>query len=272
VLTKDDLEAERGRRGPSIGTQQIVDEWIRFQATLIKAQAAGYDRDPELRAQWERFLVSRFQEDALAKREKAALEITESELRDHYKEHAEDFRIPEAVRLSVLFVQSARQATAAKRQELAGEVEALQLKAATMDATGFGELIRLRSEDQSTRYRDGDVGWLVDGVTETHWEPPVLKAAYKLRHPGDLSPVVETDKGFYIIRLREHRPSNLLPFDEVKDRLRHLLTQRRLREQQDQFTREMRAGLDIRVNQPLINSLTPQAVATEPSAPPLPGG
>jgi len=271
VLTRSDLEKERMRRGPLVETQQIVDEWIRFQATLTKARAAGYDQDPKLLAQWERFVVGQFQEAALAERREAASSLTEDEVQGYYEEHADDFTEPEAVRASVLFVRSSRQATPDKRQALIAQAGVLRQQATAIDEPGFRELIRQRSDDQTTRYRGGDIGWLTQGATGSHWEPEVLKTALELRQPGDLSPTLETDQGFYLIRLQERRPQTVLPFDEVEDRLHYQLTQQRLLAQQEQFTGEMRAGLDIQVNQQLIDSLTPPTVAPEQSIPRLPG-
>lgn len=272
VLTLDELESERSQRGPSIGTQQIVDEWIRFQATLAQAQSAGYEQDPQLRAQWERFVVGRFQEVALAELRQAASPVSAEELQAYYEQHALEFTIPEAVRVSVLFLRSVRQATSEKRQALADEAEALWRQAGNLDGEGFRELIRERSDDQSTRYRGGDSGWLSRASGGAHWDRPVVEAALQLRRPGELGPLVETGQGFYILRLEEHRPQVLLPFAEVRERVTYQVAQQRQLEQQLQFTRKMRDGLEIQVNQQLIDTLSPPAVAVKHPIPPLPGG
>lgn len=272
VLTRTELETERARRGPTVGAQQIVEDWVRFQATLAKARAEGFDQSPELRARWERFLVDCYREAVLTEQRQLAAGVTEDELREHYRECADELAIPEAVRVSVLFVRSSRQATPEKRQESADEMARLRQQAAELDALGFRELVRQRSDDQATRYRGGDVGWLARGATNLHWDASVVKAALSLRKPGELSSVIETEDGFHLIRLEEHRPPSFHPFESVRDRLRYELTQRRSAEQQAEFTRAMRSNLDIRVNQPLIDSLTPIRVRADRSIPPLPGG
>lgn len=271
TLSKEDLAAELRRRGPGVGPQEIVQEWLHFQATLAAAREAGYDRDPRLVRQWERLIVSQFQEDHLAQRTAAASAVTEAELEDYYRKHSDQFRIAEAVRAAVLCVRNSAKATIEKRRELAAEVRELRQQAAGMDAAEFAELVALRSEDQATRYRGGDVGWLTKGMAVAHWELPVVEAALNLSQPGDLSSLIQTDRGCYVIRLLERRPAGTAPLEEVRELVRHRLVQDRQRRQQQDFVRSLQAGLAIQVNQGLIDSLNPCPSDAKPSVPTLPG-
>ena len=49
--------------------------------------------------------------------------------------------------------------------------------------------------------------------------PPFAQALQSLQKTGDLSPIVETQFGYHIIRLEEFRPEGRRSFDEVREQL-----------------------------------------------------
>lgn len=79
----------------------------------------------------------------------------------------------------------------------------------------FAALARARSEDDGSAAKGGDLGFLADGATVAPFE----EAVKALSKPGELSPVVETQFGYHIIRLEERRPEGKRGFDEMRDQL-----------------------------------------------------
>ena len=59
---------------------------------------------------------------------------------------------------------------------------------------------------------------------------PDEMAAFALKKPNDLSPVVESQFGFHIIQLIEHQDAGVVALDEVKDRISGFLKQQQQRE------------------------------------------
>lgn len=68
----------------------------------------------------------------------------------------------------------------------------------------FAELARQFTDDSASRASGGELGWFRRGVMVKEFE----QAAFSLR-PGTLSPVVETDFGFHIIKVERTQPAEV---------------------------------------------------------------
>jgi hypothetical protein len=245
-VSRASFEKELARRGPEASKEVVLGDMIRFEATLAKLKAAGFDRDPEIVAAVERMLVARFEERELAAGESPA--VNDVEIRERYAANATDYRIPPAVRGAVIFLKSSPKAESAARARVAHSAEDLLARAKAADSAGFERLIRENSEDQGSRYRRGDTGWLETGRAESAQTPAVAAALFALQQPGDFAPVVETPAGFYIVRLVEVRAEGTRPLAEVAEAIRHALIREKREQLQSSFVSRMRSGLDVRTN------------------------
>jgi hypothetical protein len=272
VITAQAFREELQRRGSGADKAQVLEDLIGFQAWLAKARAAGYDRDPELRLAWERAVVARFQEDAWKQWETGTGSVTEEEARVYYEAHLSQHTTPRRVRAGVVLLKSSARADAASRQAVEHGASMLREEAVRADAAGFAELVRQHSEDQATRYQGGDAGWLQVGAASGHWEPEVVAAAAALSRPGDVAPVVVTTRGFHVVRLMEHQAEAVVPFENVRDGVRHQVAREKRRRQQERFDQETRAGLRIEINQEVLNTIPAPVPSPQLQPPALPGG
>jgi parvulin-like peptidyl-prolyl isomerase len=128
-------------------------------------------------------------------------------------------------------------ASEAKRAEARARIEearrlALARPAAVERASGvpgFGALAVDYSDDQTSRYRGGDIGWLDTGGMVARWPKQVLEAAYALEQ-GKTSEVIQTDDGFYLAMKTDSRPGSVVPFVQVEASLRQSLLVRKRHE------------------------------------------
>jgi peptidyl-prolyl cis-trans isomerase SurA len=80
-----------------------------------------------------------------------------------------------------------------------------------MAGESFEELVDKESMDRKTVASGGDLGWIsVGGRMIRQFE----EAVFKLEKVGDISPILETNYGFHIIKLLDIEP--IKPFDEIK--------------------------------------------------------
>lgn len=272
-ITKEALERELETRGGRAGKEAVLQELIAFQALLQEARAAGYDRDPGLVAAWEGMLVARFQEDRLGSSEGAGAKVEEAEVRDFYERSGERYRLPERSRAGVIFWQLSPKATAEKRAELAERAAAVRREAAKCDAVGFQELVRQHSEDQATRYRGGDTGWLKLGEPDLRWEPAVVSAIWSLDEPGAVSPVLTGERGMYVVRLAERQPAGRVPFEGVREAIAYQLGRQRQQDRQSNLIAGAKSRVQIEVHRELLDSVrAPKVGVGEETVPPgLPG-
>ena len=78
----------------------------------------------------------------------------------------------------------------------------------------FADLAKTYSDDESSAKDGGALPFIAKGDTVEEFE----KAAFALKNPGDISPVVETQYGLHVIELNEKKGSINMTFDEwLKD-------------------------------------------------------
>jgi peptidyl-prolyl cis-trans isomerase C len=76
----------------------------------------------------------------------------------------------------------------------------------------FADLARVYSEDIVTRKEGG----LMPEMGRGRSVKPFEDAAFALRNPGDISPVVKTEFGYHIIQLQSRTPAQRRPFEVVR--------------------------------------------------------
>ena len=263
-------QAAQGRFAEAGEKQSLLDELIRFEVLQQKALAAGYDRDPQVVANLKRVMVARFQEDQLAKL--GAPSATAEEIVEFYQKNRQRFGTPEKVRAAVIEIKVARTATAEQRAAASAHAESVLAEARTnapLDGT-FGLVAQRHSEHQSTRYRGGDIGWLAVGATNSEWPAAVTEALSRLSQPGEISPVIATPAGFYLVKLAERQAANVRPLEDVKEGVKYLVARQKEQQRQEELYAALKQGIGIRINQPLLDSLPVPVRETRP--PDLPGG
>jgi len=258
-----------GRYADPKEREALLEEMIQSEVLYQKAIAAGYDKDAQIAADLKRMITTKYQEDQLAKLGQP--KVSAQEVAAFYESHPERFGTPAKVHVALIKLKVARTATVEKRAEVARRAEALlaEAKAAKVPDGTFGLLAQNHSEDQASRYRGGDIGWLTAGETNTGWPPPVLTAISNLKEPGDLAPVVETPTAFFLIKFIERHPATMRPLPDVKTGIEYLLARDKERQQQQALYAELKQELKVKSNEALLNSIK---VPTQGSEPPgLPG-
>lgn len=284
IVTVEQFQQSVARKGSRLARQgssaqereRLLEELIRFEVLAANARRAGYDERPEVREAMERLMVQRFQQDELEARLQA-LAVGDAEVEAYYAAHlAEEFTIPEAVRTGVIFVRVPPGVSDEKRRELAAKAAEARSAAESGDADVFAAVATRYSDDQATRYRGGDAGWIAREDPNARWEAAVLEAAFELSEPGGLAPVIEGERGFYVVRLVERRPSRARPLAQVGPMIRSRLMRERRNSLETDFYAEMRRNVAVEINRELLESLALAALAEDPAGrrrpPRLPSG
>jgi parvulin-like peptidyl-prolyl isomerase len=209
-------------------------ELIEHRAMLQQARALGLESDPAVRRELEMLLLSRWWEREATPRLEAVA-VTDAEVAAEYERQRERFTQPGQIRLAMLKLDVPANATAARREETRARlVEAREraLKQPTAGgrgpaAIGFGTLAVDYSDDQASRYRGGDLGWLEPGNFNYHWPRPVLEQAFALPR-GGVSDIIESDHALYLVMHVDSRPASVQPLERVAAALKQsLLVQKR---------------------------------------------
>jgi peptidyl-prolyl cis-trans isomerase C len=194
--------------------KEYVDGLARFEMLAAEAQRRGLANDPEVVEQAKKVMVQKLLQLELEERPNP---VPDTEVAAYYDKHRTDYVKPEMVRLSHLFLGKDKKA---KAEELLAKAKALP----PMDYQSFGALVRENSEEPRTKPLDGDMRFLSKEDLSAQYGPEVAKAAEGLTQVGTVFPeLVETEKGFHILKLGGRQQALNLTLDRVKTELQNIL-------------------------------------------------
>jgi parvulin-like peptidyl-prolyl isomerase len=145
--------------------------------------------------------------------------VSDVEVKAFYDKNQEQMKRPERVHVRHVLVKVDKGATAEAKQKARAKADDVLAKA--KGGADFAKLASESSDDPGSKQHGGDLSWVARGQTV----PPFEAAAFALKKPNDLSPVVETEYGYHVIQLLAHEDAGVVPLAEVKDRIAEFLKQ-----------------------------------------------
>jgi hypothetical protein len=235
------LRQERGTAIPQLPV--LLDDLIDRRILVEKAQAEGLDKDPEVRRSWENLLIGRYKENHLRNRLRE-LSVTDEEVAERYAGDADRYRRPAKARLAILSLPFTPVMSDGERQAVVARMaEAKEKASSATEGPGFGLMATEYSEDQVTRNRGGDTGWLDEGV-DYRWPKDVVQAGFAL-NLGVVSDPLVTRNGVFLVKKTDERPASQIPLEQVQDQIRKELLTARIREVEESFAEGLREGIEI---------------------------
>jgi len=247
VILVDDVQAEierRVARGNLVPAKDVLlNDMIERRLLLDRAREAGLDRDPEVVRSWENLVISRYKELNLRRQERDAV-VTEDMIREQYESAPDRFRSARKARLAILKRAVPPTLDADEKAAVVAAMdEARALAAREVPAAAFGPLALEYSEDDVTRHRGGDAGWLDEGV-DYRWPSEVLRAGFAL-DVGAISDPIEAEGAVYVVKKSDERPAVMVPLEKVRDQIRRELQASGLRAVEEAFAATLRQGITI---------------------------
>jgi len=168
-------------------------------------------------------------------RSKVAVSPVETER--FYRENPEKFVMPEAFHVSSITIRkkSARESELA-RQKLLG-----LRKRIVEGGVPFDEVARQNSEDTHAA-EGGDMGWISRG----DFIPQLEEAIFRLK-PKEVTPVLESDIGWHLFRLEEHRAKKTKTFEETKEQIEGYLYSEKSRKRFEEWVARLRKDAYISI-------------------------
>ncbi len=132
-----------------------------------------------------------------------AAPLSEEAIVAHYEARALDFMAPELRKLRQIFL---------KGPESDESAQALYRR--LQDGEDFADLARAHSQDELSRERSGQIGWVAEGDL-----PEDLAALVFSLEPGTVSEPVKTERGVYLLEVQEREPARLQALEAVRDQV-----------------------------------------------------
>jgi parvulin-like peptidyl-prolyl isomerase len=143
------------------------------------------------------------------------LKFTNAQLRAYYRKNRARFHEPAKIHISEIYIPAGPDAVG-----LVGQVRAKALAKNTPN-----EFYQLASQYSKDDYRvmGGDRGWVHRGRIA----PELEKVAFTLHHGQISQPIPAKTGGFFLLRLNGSRPARVVPYAEMRDKIREQLVAQR---------------------------------------------
>jgi peptidyl-prolyl cis-trans isomerase D len=288
-LLKDEMLTEKFHQmvtdGITVNSQEVAREFlwrndkVKIAYSLIKPAdlaASIYPSEPDLAA-WFAKNSTRYQvpERRSARyalldlsKLRAAAQVGDDALRAYYKDHIDEYKVENRAHVEHILFKTIGK-TDAEIAEIHQKAEDV-LKQAKHGAD-FADLAKKYSEDDATKPKGGDLGWIVDGQTV----PEFQQAAFGLPK-GSISDLVKTQYGFHIIKVLDRETAHTRTFDEVRDSILQPVLDQRVSAAAGTISNQMAAAVRQSDRQSLDDLArkfhldvgeTPPVAATDPILP-----
>ncbi len=141
-----------------------------------------------------------------------SVSVTPEEIEKAYERQKSYFTEPAQFHLRHILLSAPAEAEQELKAGLREKAEALRKR--LTEGEDFAEVARSQSDDKATAEEGGDL----DFVTLAELEQPLAQAVKELK-VGQISPVVETSKGFELVKLEELKPERTKPLEKVKEEI-----------------------------------------------------
>lgn len=242
----------------------LLEEMISQEALVQKARAAGLEKDPEFHRAWRSLLAAKIKERELVPRVEA-LQVSAEELRAAHESQVKQQTQPAKARLALVQIKTDPKMSESELAELRSRIEEARIQSLALtnsNNTGFSQVAVAYSEDQSSRYKGGDVGWFDEGQEHYRWPVKVIAAGFALGSTA-VSEVIRAENGFYLVKKLDTRAASITTPPLIEERLgRQLLAQKR-EQAEKAFFQDARSAVGVRTFPEALASLpvTPTSVA-----------
>ncbi|MEO5332989.1 MAG: peptidyl-prolyl cis-trans isomerase [Magnetococcus sp. YQC-5] len=273
VITFERFEQEMVRRGTQSGNldkKKVLEELVEREMLLVQALEQGVDSDPEVIKNYHNLLIGSLKKKLLTPQLDSVI-ASDAEISTYYNAHIEEYTHPPTVHFALLFLSTHAKMDDEQRTQVKARMQEARKEALLLSEKehGFGPLAIHYSEDQATRYTGGDIGWLHKGRA-TRWEAPVVDAGFALSGNNQVSEVIATNQGVYLVKRIQAKEGMVQPLAEVSSRIRHKLVLEKGQGVQQTFMDDMKRRTPIETYWEVVEKRPLPGSKVEMESPELP--
>jgi peptidyl-prolyl cis-trans isomerase D len=237
VVTPQEIEQEYKRRNDKVKIQYVKISGDKFRSEIQVTPE-------ELRKYYETnkvaYQVPEKRDLGIVIVDQAKLEQTiqptDADLLRVYTENKDSYRQPERVNVQHILLKTndkdpkSDATVKAKADDLAKQLR--------KPGVNFAEMAKKYSEDPGSKDKGGEY----DGVVRGQMVPEFEKAAFSLK-VGEIGDPVKTNYGYHILKVLQHDPAQLKPFNDVKAQLAAEYKKQRVNDLMQQLSDKVQAAL-----------------------------
>ncbi len=261
-----ELDHLQSRQHPISRNREVfIESTVERLIAVEKAKELGLHQDPELRRQWENLLIGKLKREAI-QRALDDVSVDELELETYYNENLDRYTQAGQVHLAMLYLSVPTSADDSQRESIYSKMaEARELALALpADTHGFGSMAMKYSEEATSRFKGGDIGWLKQGLSQYRWPNEVIESAFMSADVDILSDIISCADGYYLLKRIDSRDPIVRPLNR---QLAHSLESELLKQKRQARQEEISASWAVEYS-PTLNDETISKLkfASQPSA------
>lgn len=164
---------------------------------------------------------------------------TNDDLSAYYKQHQDEFRVPESVTVSHILLKTPPPGADGKvdpKSVDASKTKADDVLKQVKAGGNFAELAKKYSDDKASAVNGGNLGPMTKGRTVPEFE----QAAFSL-NKGQTSGLVKTSYGFHILRVEDKTSAHQQTMDEVRPQIEPMVARTKAQAEVDRMGRTLEA-------------------------------
>lgn len=253
VITTDDFKQEvqwrLNHHHPLPERSALLEEMIARQSALQRAKTLGLATNADVRRSFEDMLVGELKDRELTPKVETAT-VSAQEIQAAYEQDIAKYTKAAKTRLALIYMKVDRRMNS--EQKAAVEMRMAEAEKAahslTSFAHGFGAVAMNFSDDQVGRYTGGDAGWMDENSPAFRWPKEVIQAGIGLQQIGQISPVIHTSKGLYLVMKTDFRDKSVVPLAEVSASIQRRLLVEKKQQIEEGFAKELRASVPVQTD------------------------
>jgi peptidyl-prolyl cis-trans isomerase C len=233
---KDNLpEAQRNSLRTIEDKKEFLNKIIVREMLLQEALRLGLQNNETIRYKIENYRRNLLINELLNRQIEGETVVSDKEVKNYYETHKSQFTT-ETVEASYIVVRTRE--------------DAEMIMALLKRGESFSDLAKKYSIGPGA-----EAGGSIGEITRGQMIPEFEDALFALQKPGDISPIIETDFGYHIIRLDKTKTTKTIPYDEASKTIRELLTDQKEKEFFENFVKKLEKGIKIEINDDLLKQL-----------------
>ncbi len=207
--------------------EKALNSWVNIQVVNNEALSRQYELRPDLNGKLRRYKRQVLKDLFANKVIVPGISISREEMEDYYNEHKDDFAKPRRYKIQQVTLKTLK--------------DARNVLKSLNDGASFSWIAKRRSSD-SFASRGGAAGWKIKGELSG----PAAEIIDTLK-PGEISPVLEVNDYFRVIRLQEKSGPEFKEFGEVRKMIQRRIFGKKYKEKYNEYLDKLKEDSQIEI-------------------------
>jgi peptidyl-prolyl cis-trans isomerase C len=247
VITKAEFERLLEKRGGGAALKNrqlklsLLNNLVQTMALGDAARKEGLDKQKDIREILELAQDNILANELIKKEVLSKVKVDEAQAKAYYEKNQAQFKKPDEARFKQIVIKMNAPSSPGDKEKAREKAEMILKK--IKGGEDFAKLAKEFSEDQATKAGGGELGFLQKSPQINPFE----KAAFALK-PGEVSDIVETPFGYYLIKMEEKKKEEFQPFEKIKDRVMKKALEETRRAKTEEFVEQVIKEAKVTIN------------------------